>query len=166
MRFRTLAFLLSLATAAFAGDRSINIHIADDGAGHASWTRDGVRYETGDRDVLDAIDAAMRRPRDLAHEQREAARKQRDLGREQARIAREHARAAREHARTGDEESLEQVQRDLESLQAKLEAQQEELERQREALDERRRLYEDEVNRELDAIFAKAVREGKARRAD
>ncbi len=152
MRIATLAFLLSLAAAAFAGRTETTIRTDDHGDSFASFARDGVRYETRDRDVIRALDRVTHKRRDMAREYREIGRKHREIAREQARIGREYAGSG-DHA-------------ELEKQQEKLEARLDELEREQDALEERQRAMEDDLNREIEEIFAKAAREGKARRTD
>jgi chromosome segregation ATPase len=153
--------------------------IRDDGDAWASLKRDGVRYVTHDRGVLEDIEDAMRPYRELSQEHSAIGRKHSELGREHSALGREHSRVGREHSRISRDVSagriseseadqrrreLELEQRGLEDKQRALEARQRDLEDEQRAVEAKQRAAEREVNREIEKVFERAVRDGKAKR--
>ncbi len=151
----------------------------DDGDAWASLKRDGVRYVTHDRGVLEDIEDAMRPYRELSQEHSAIGRKHSELGREHSALGREHSRLGREHSRLSREVSagriseseadqrrreLESEQRKLEDQQRALEARQRDIEDEQRAVETKQRAAERDVNREIEKIFERAVRDGKAKR--
>jgi hypothetical protein len=184
MRFLS-AFLITavLALPQFAsGHGSHRSHIVDTDDGldiqivrtddehWASYTRDGVRYVTTDSSVLEDIDKAMEKHRRIGREHAELGRKHAELGRDHAELGREHARLGREHARlarSGDEDAqraLEAEQRKLEDKQRVLEDRQRKLEAEQRELERKQKTVERESYRDIQQIFERAVREGRAKR--
>jgi chromosome segregation ATPase len=186
MRTALLALLL-IAPLAFAGS-SHRTHIVDTGDGFdfryvrdddgawASLRLDGARYRTTNATVLAQLEKAMEPHRELAREHSRLGRRHSELGREHSALGREHSRLGREHSRLSrdrhaDEREIEAKQRELEEEQRKLEAKQRELEsRQRELereqrqLEDRKRDAERAMHGEIEKIFERAAREGKATR--
>jgi chromosome segregation ATPase len=187
MRSLFIALLL-LAPLAFAGS-SHRTHIVDTDDGFefryvrndsgerwASLEVDGVRYRTEDPGVLAQIEKAMEAHREVAREHSRLGRRHSELGREHSQLGREHSRLGREHSRVSrdrdlGEREVEQRQRELEAEQRKLEEKQRELEsRQRELeseqrdLERRQRDTERAMHGELEKIFERAAREGKAKK--
>lgn len=184
MRSILLALLLLLSLPVFAGgsrrehivDDDMELRIVQDDDSHwASYRNDGVRYRTSDRSVLAEIERAMEPHRELAREHSRLGRKHSELGREHSQLGREHSRLGREHSRLArdrrglDDREIERRQRDLEAEQRKLEEKQRKLEdRQREIEDDqseierRKNELERRGYREIEEIFERAAREGKA----
>ena len=148
------------------------LHIVrDDDDHYARWERNGVRYVTRDAAVLAEIEKALEPQRSYANAHRELGRKHRELGREHAALGREHARLGREHARASrvsDSElrqrDFERKQQELERKQQALERRQQQLEREQQRLEATQKKFERDHDRAIDAIFERAVRNGKARR--
>lgn len=183
MRSILLAFLLLLSLPVFAGgtrrehiiDDDMELRIVQDDESYwAAYRNDGVRYRTTDRSVLAEIERAMAPHRELAREHSRLGRNHSELGREHSQLGREHSRLGREHSRLArdrrlDDREIERRQRELEKDQRTLEQQQRKLEdRQRELEDEQRAIerkknaLEREGYREIEKIFERAAREGKA----
>lgn len=154
---------------------SISI-IREDDDYWAKFERNGVEYFTRDAAVLAEIERVLEKNGDR-EQHNELSRRHRELGREHAALGREHSRLGREHARlsreanreganTADLErrrrALEEEQRGLESQQRALEDRQRGLEAEQRKLEAQRRATEGDSNREIEAIFEKAAREGKA----
>lgn len=151
----------------------------DDGDAWASLKRDGVRYVTHDHGVLEDIEDAMRPYRELSQEHSALGRKHSELGREHSALGREHSRLGREHSKVSRDVSagriseseadqrrreLESEQRKLEDKQRALEARQRDLEGEQRGIEARQRAAERDVNRKIEEIFERAVRDGKAKR--
>jgi chromosome segregation ATPase len=183
MRSILLAFLLLLSLSAAAGS-SHRTHIVDDDIElrivrsddehWASYRNEGVRYRTSNASVLAELERALEPHRELGREHSRLGRKHSELGREHSRLGREHSRLGREHSRLSRERDLsdrevERRRRDLEEEQRKLEAEQRKLEdRQRDLESEQREVerkrsaLERDAYREIERIFERAAREGKA----
>ena len=186
---RTLAILLFAValTASAHGTRSTHrTHIVNtdgdvryelvresDGRQWAAYERNGVRYLTRDSSVIDALQDAMEPYRELSREHSALGRRHSELGREHSQLGREHSRLGREHSRVArerradyedEQRALEAEQRKLEAKQRKLEDRQRELEAEQREIESKQRAVERDTNREIEKIFEKAIREGKATR--
>lgn len=173
-----LLFILLVTGVVAAGHNTHRTHIVNTGGDveyelvrsddehWAAFKRNGVRYVTTDPAVLAEIETAMEAHHELSREHSRLGRRHSQLGREHSRLGREHSRLGRAHARGGDVRELEKEQRKLEEKQRELESRQEELESEQRELEARQRVVERETNRDLERIFEKAVRDGKARRRD
>ncbi len=187
MRLAALFLVVLAATLAVAGVHrshwvSSNDHtsitiIREDDDYWAKFERNGVKYFTRDAGVLAQIETALEKHRRVSAAHAELGRRHRELGREHAAHGREHARLGREHSRLSREASrdgsnaadierrrraLEEEQRGLESQQRALEDRQRGLEEEQRKLETKQRANESEKNRQIEEIFARAAREGKA----
>ena len=158
-----------------SNDRTSITIIREDDDYFAKFERNGVRYVTRDAGVLAEIEKALEEKRGTSAEHRELSRRHRELGREHSALGREHSRLGREHSRLDREASsaadlerrrraLEEEQRALEAKQRGLEDRQRALEAEQRKLEERQRGMEKEANREIEQIFERAAREGKAKK--
>ena len=145
-------------------DRSEIRIVRDDDDYWATFKRDGVTYITRDASVLAEIDRAMDKHREISREHSRLGRRHSELGREHSKLGREHSRIGREMSRYGSSRELEREQEKLEEKQRALELRQQDLEREQRKLEEKQRGVEREMDRELEAIFERAVRDGKAKR--
>ncbi|HEX8407289.1 MAG TPA: hypothetical protein VF883_00365 [Thermoanaerobaculia bacterium] len=185
MRTMIAVLTLALVTPAVAGTRvsrteNVNgnetrlLHIIeDDGTRYATWQNNGDRYRTEDPGVLAEVEKALRPQRAYSGKHSDLGRKHAELGREHAALGREHARLSREHARvsrssTADVEArhreIERMQRDLERKQNDLERRQNDLERQQQELERTQKHHEHDTDAQMDEIFRRALKAGKARR--
>lgn len=189
MRMRLAALFLTVvaATLAFASVNrshwvSSNDHtsitiIREDDDYWATFEKNGVKYFTRDASVLAELETALEKHRRHSDAHRELGRRHRELSREHAARGRDHARLGREHARLSRaarrdgsnaaelerrRRALEEEQRRLESQQRVLEERQRELEAEQRKLESKQRANESAKNREIEEIFARAAREGKA----
>jgi len=186
MRTAILALLL-LAPLALAGTHRTHIvdtddgfefrYVRDDDGDHwASMTIDGRRYRTTDPNVLAELEKTMEPHRELSREHSKLGRRHSELGREHSALGREHSRLGREHSRLSRDRDLtereadsrrrelEAEQRKLEDKQRKLEDRQRELESEQRAVEAKQRETEQTMHRDVERIFERAVREGKAKR--
>lgn len=186
MRTAILALVL-LAPLAFAGTHRTHIvdtddgfefrYVHDDDGDHwASMTIDGRRYRTTDPNVLAALEKSMEPHRELSREHSKLGRRHSELGREHSALGREHSRLGREHSRLSRDRDLserdvearrrelEAEQRKLEDKQRKLEDRQRALESEQRTLEAKQRDTERDMHRDIEQIFERAVREGKAKR--
>ena len=145
-------------------DRSEIRVIRDDDDYWGTYKRDGVTYITRDASVLAEIDRAMDKHREISREHSRLGRRHSELGREHSQLGREHSRIGREMSRNGSSRELEREQEKLEEKQRALELRQQELEREQNKLEEKQRAEEKQMDRALEAIFERAVRDGKAKR--
>ncbi len=189
MRLAALGLLVVAATLAIAGtsrshwvssgDRTSISIVREDDDYWATFERNGVRYFTRDASVLAQIEQALEEKRGTSKEHSELSRRHSELGREHSAIGREHSRLGREHSRLAHDASrdgskaadlerrqraLEEEQRALEAKQRDLEKRQRGLEEQQRKLEQRQRATEGEANREIEKIFERAAREGKAKK--
>ena len=159
-------------------DRSELRVVRDDDDYWATYKRDGVMYLTRDASVLAEIDKALEKHREISREHSLFGRRHSELGREHSQLGRKHSRLGREHSRIGREmsrygssEDAERRQRELEKEQGKLEEKQralelrqQEMEREQRKLEEKQRVAERDMDRDLEQIFERAIRDGKAKR--
>ena len=146
MRKRILILCsILLASVAFAGPTSLQFTRSDDES-FAKWERNGVRYITYDAGVLAAIDKLLERKYDASIHHANLGNKYAELGRAHGALAREQPSVSRDRKR----KALEQRRRELDQLRQQLERRQTESAKA--------------VDDALDALFERAVREGKARR--
>lgn len=189
MRMRLAALLLVVvaSTLAFASVHrshwvssndytSITI-IREDDDYWATFEKNGVKYFTRDASVLAELETTLQKHRKVSDAHAELGRRHAELGRDHAALGREHARRGRDHARLSREalrdgsnsadierrrRALEEEQRRVEAQQRTLEDRQRDLEAEQRKLETKQRAIEGEKNREIEEIFARAAREGKA----
>jgi chromosome segregation ATPase len=182
MRHLIAILLFVTALPLFAGTRSHIVNTTDrtrmeivqesNGDSYATFERDGVRYITRDPRVLEDLAEAYAEQREISRDHAELGRRHAALGREHAALGREHARIGREHARlhhrTGDYEerqrALEELQRKLDRKQQELERRQQELEREQRELERRQNAVDRKADKDVEKIFERAIRDGKAQR--
>ena len=149
-------------------DVTFNIVRESDGDYWSTFERNGVRYKTTNPAVLAELEKAVASRKTLSDGHSLLGRKHSELARENSELGREHARLGGEQSRAGDDESrvreLEARQRELEARQRDLESRQRALEGEYRSLEEKARAEERKTYDEVEQIFVKAVREGKAKR--
>jgi chromosome segregation ATPase len=181
--FTTAALGLLISAFLFAGTTTTRtttedghrtqLRLVRDGDGHrtfATWERDGIRYITHDANVMAALDEALEAQRVITRDHTELARRQAELGRQHAELGREHAELGRRYAEvgraaaSGNRADLDARRRELDAAMAALDRKRRDLDREQRELGSAPHRDGHSVDDAVDAIFARALREGKAAR--